>query len=319
MKDEILDKRSNPGRAGGRPGRTGALVGGLVLALTLPVTGLKAQVPDITKSVLLSWPEPSEEQIVVGADSLTSPVWTPWPEPIFKRFAQMCMTVPTTANSWFAKLVPGRYFVDDFSDSWGPFTNRTAWTPWFHNPGEEWMVADGVLKMFISSPPQYAGLALCPLGATNTEAVLWDFSASVDILDWVTSSNNWSSFALMGRVRFNPTSGGTGYFGGLTLNSGATNGLIEPWLLGPDPGYPAGEPFYVHQYPPPYRLQFSMVGTNMSFRVLRLATGQPIRQMSWNGSILTNGVVGLWFNGRKNPGDYYTNTVDNFSMSGTKQ
>ncbi len=85
MRKMTLDNKCKAGHARGRRGRTAALLGGLVVALTLPGSGLKAQVPDISKSVLLSWPEPTQEQIVVGSDSLTGPVWTPWPEPIFKR------------------------------------------------------------------------------------------------------------------------------------------------------------------------------------------------------------------------------------------
>ena len=113
------------------------------------------------------------------------------------------------------------------------------------------------------------------------------------------------------------TNSGTGYFGGLSLNSGGDPGLVAPWIFVPERGYLDGAPFYIHQIPPPYRLQFSMVGTNMSFRVLRPGTGQPIREMSWSGSTLTNGFVGLWFRGQT-AGDSYTNTVDNFFLSGTK-
>ena len=54
----------------------------------------------------------------------------------------------------------------------------------------------------------------------------------------------------------------------------------------------------MQQIPPPYRLQFSVVDTNISFRVLSLTTGQVIRQMSRNDSNFTQGFVGVWINGR---------------------
>ncbi len=115
MNEKMLDHKYKTGHA---RARTTTLLGGLILALSLPVTGLKAQVLDTSRSVLLSWPQSAQEQIVVGADSLASnAVWTPWPEPIFKRFGQMCVAVPTTASQQFFKTVLGTQFVDDFSDT----------------------------------------------------------------------------------------------------------------------------------------------------------------------------------------------------------
>src|SRR5512139_180898 len=113
MKTTIINGLHKPEPARGPCGRSAALLACLALALTLPAICLQAQVLDISKSVLLSWPEPAQEQIVVGSDSPTGPVWTPWPEPIFNRFGQMCMTVPTTASQQFFKPVLGRQFVDD--------------------------------------------------------------------------------------------------------------------------------------------------------------------------------------------------------------
>lgn len=310
MKETILDNKRNPGHARGRRGRTAALLGGLVLALTLPDTGLRAQVLDISKSVLLSWPEPSQEQIVVGSGSLTGPVWTPWPEPIFNRFGQMCMAVPTTASQHYFKLTPGRQFADDFSSV------APTWMDWSKEPGLEWVITNGVLKVSMSPTPTGA-FVLVPLG-TNAAATLQDFYTSVDILDWVTSGNNWSVCALIGRGKLDNVGESTAYFGGVVLNHDGISGLVEPWIYVPERGYLDGATFYIHQIPPPYRLQFSMVGTNISFRVLRAATGQPIREMLWSGSELTNGVVGIWFSERNNAGDYSTNALDNFFLSGTK-
>src|SRR5512135_87546 len=129
MKNEmriITDRICKPGPP---PSKPAALLACLVLALTVPGIGLKAQVPDISRAVLLSWPEPTQEQIVVGTDSVASnAVWTPWPEPIFKRFGQMCMTVPTTASQQFFKTVRGNQFIDNYSDTQLPYTNRVAYS-----------------------------------------------------------------------------------------------------------------------------------------------------------------------------------------------
>jgi len=322
MKRKILENKRKPGHARGRRGRTAALLGGLVLALTLPGTGLRAQVPEISKSVLLSWPEPTQEQIVVGSDSLTGPVWTPWPEPIFKRFGQVCMAVPTTASQQYFKAVLGRQFADCFSDCWGPFTNRNSWTPWFTPLTTEWIVTNGVLRVCL---PQghvtnaWEGLALCPLGATNVEANLRDVSVSVDILDWGTSSSSmWSSFYLFARGYVVGPTSGNGYFGGLVLNADGIPRRIVPFILTPS-GETRGATLDIAEIPPPYRLQFSVLGTKLSFRVLNPATGQLIREVPpVYHSQFTNGIVGLFFRGDSETSEGYTNTVDNFFVSGTK-
>lgn len=269
------------------------------------------EIAQVTNDIGLEWRLPLQEHIVVQADQLAGP-WCPCWQPCTQTTNDVfCLNMPYESPQQFFKLTPGRQFTDDFS------TLVPTWMDWFKEPGEEWVITNGILNVSISPTP-YGGLVLCPLGATNVEAVLQDFCASVDILDWATSGTNWSVVTLFGRGLIISPSEGTGYFAGLSLNSGGNPGLVAPWILVPERGYLDGEPFYIHEIPPPYRLQFSVVGTNLSLRVLRPATGQPIREMSWSGWELTNGVVGLWFNGRNNAGDYYTNTVDNFFLSGTK-
>jgi hypothetical protein len=292
---------------------TTALLAGLTLMAGTTCL-LHAQLTNIQRSVLLSWPEPTEEQIVVGADSLTGLVWTPWPEPIFKRFGQLCMTVPTTANSWFAKLVPGRQFADDFSDSWGPFTYRRPWTSAFQSDGEEWTVTNGVLQVDWNAPT-YPGFCLAPLG-TNVADHLRDVYTSVDLLDCVAGSTNASVLTLAGRGRITGPNSGVGYFGGLTLNHTGVLGEVQPWIYSSD--YTYGPTFDLEEFPLPYRLEFSVVGSRISFQVLSLTTGQLIRQLSVTNSVLPTGFVGLWINGRNNPGLTFRMTADNFFMSGTK-
>jgi hypothetical protein len=288
-----------------------ALLGGLILALTVPGTGLKAQVLDISKSVLLSWPEQAEEQIVVGADALTGPVWTPRPEPIFKRFGQMCMTVPTTASEQYFRLVPGTQFADDFSDAWGPFTNRDSWTAWLQEPGEDWVVTNGVLQADYNAP-SIPGFALFPLG-TNVDAVVCDFFASVDIVDWVTSSNNVSGFSLAGR-----RNGYAAYFGGLGLNVGGVAGKVTLFLNNGSGVLSRGATNDVQL---PYRLQFSGVGSQLVVRLLNATTGQLIDELSATAGgapPLIKGSTALYIEGWNNPGDSFRLKADNFIMTGTK-
>ncbi len=273
-----------------------------------------------TNGVDLTWQLPLEEQIVVQATNLAGP-WCPCPQPCTRTTNDLfCLTLPCDSPQQFFKLTPGLQFTDDFSSA------VPSWTSWFYDPPEDqWIVTNGVLQVSLSEEHDtnsFGGLALCPLGIqTNVEAVLEDFCASVDILDWVTSGTNWSSVLLFGRGIIH-SDWGEGYFGGLVLNYKGIPGLVEPSLAGPA-GSLHGETFYLHEFPPPYRLQCSMVGTKASFRVLRVATGQLIRQLNFDVSstpdpILTNGIVGLWFRGRTDEHDSYTTTVDNFFLSGTK-
>ena len=293
--------------------RTAALLGGLVLALTLPGSGLKAQMPEISKSVLVSWPDPAQEQIVVGSDSPTGPVWTPWPEPIFKRFGQMCLAVPTTATQQFFKTVSGRQLADDFTDSWWPFTNRIPWTNWLVNPGEDWFVTNGVLKLAVSPGTNSPGFLLLP---DWTNAVQ-DFYTSIDILDWVTSTNNWSIFALIGRGKIHGVTSANGHIGGLVLNSDGIAGNVTLYLWD---GYTDvfGPSFDMGANPLPYRLELSQVGNNLWLRVRSLTTKAVIREQALVVTKYTQGWVGLWIKGRNDPGDTFTITADNFFATGTK-
>ena len=312
----MTDRIYKPGHA---PGKPAVLLAWLVLALTVPGTGLNAQVLDISRSVLLSWPEPTQEQIVVGADSAASnAVWTPWPEPIFKRFGQMCMTVPTTASQQYFKLVAGRQFLDDFSDAWGPFTNRGSYMEFSKNPGEEWYVTNGVLRL-AAVHSAYAGFLLAPLG-TNAAAKHEDFFTSADILDWVTNGTNWSLFSLLGRYVIGTPTSGNGYGGLLSLNSGGIAGRVKLII-----GYPFvevdGPTFDMAAHPPPYRLEFSGVGNpicQLRFRVLSLTTKALIAEQTLSATGCTNGVPAIWINKRNEAGDTFSVTADNYFVTGTK-
>jgi hypothetical protein len=272
---------------------------------------------EIANSVLLSCsPNTEEEQIVVGAGSVTSTNWMPLPEPVFKRFGQMSMVVPTTASQQFFKPVPGRQFADAFDQTWGPFTNRDSWMPFFQEAGEYCFVTNGVLQM-IKTANASLGFGLAPLG-TNAAATLRDCCASVDIVDWASSGNNSSDFALGGRGRFVSSTYAQGYFGFLTLNADGVAARVRPWIYTPS-GATYGTAFDLHQFPLPYRLQFSAVGTQISLRVLNPATGQLIQQVSSSSSALPDGFAGLWLQGGANAGETNRISLDNFIVSGTKQ
>jgi hypothetical protein len=259
------------------------------------------------------WPDPAQEQIVVGSDSPTGPVWTPWPEPIFKRFGQMCLAVPTTATQQFFKTVSGRQLADDFTDSWWPFTNRIPWTNWLVNPGEDWFVTNGVLKLAVSPGTNSPGFLLLP---DWTNAVQ-DFYTSIDILDWVTSTNNWSIFALIGRGKIHGVTSANGHIGGLVLNSDGIAGNVTLYLWD---GYTDvfGPSFDMGANPLPYRLELSQVGNNLWLRVRSLTTKAVIREQALVVTKYTQGWVGLWIKGRNDPGDTFTITADNFFATGTK-
>ena len=311
MKTKILDSNRNINLARGAP----RILACLALALTLPAICLQAQVLDISKSVLLSWPEPAQEQIVVGSDYPAGPVWTPWPEPIFKRFGQLCMTVPTTANQQYFKLVPGRQFVDDFSDTSGPFTNRNCWMSLVQEAGEEWYVTNGVLKLQSTN----GGFLLVALG-TNAAAKHADFFTSADILDWMASGTNWNVFTLAGRMVILSPTAGIGYGGGLILNADGIAGRLQLYMFH-EWKEAWGPKFDMGTNPPPYRVELSGVGKptcRLRLRVLNLTTKALIAEQTLLATEITNGVPAIWVNKPIQAGDTFTINADNYFVTGTK-
>jgi hypothetical protein len=258
----------------------------------------------------VTWQLSLEEHIVVQATNLAGP-WRPCWQPYTRTTNDLfCLALPCQSPQQFFKPTPGRQFTDDFS------TLVPTWATWFQEAGEEWIVTNAVLKCSSTDQVQYRGFALCPLGTTNAEAVLRDFHASVDILEWVTNNASGSTFAVAGRGRIVSPSYATGYFAGLNLNYHGV-GTLTPWI-GKDATMIAGADFSIQDIPLPYRLQLSAVGNKLTFRVLKLTTGELIRELSLTDSAYATGIVGLWINGEPVVGNSYTITADNFVLIGRK-
>jgi hypothetical protein len=313
MKSNLVTFARSPFRVRCFRRATTALLAGLTLMAGTTFV-LHAQLTNIERAAIVSWPPPTEEQIVVAADSLTGSVWTPSLELIFKRFDLMCMTVPTTASQQFFKIVPGRQFADGFGDTWGPFTNRIPWWPYSNEPSDEWIVTNGVLRLNWHGPLAGAFALIWPPGSNTWVA---DFSASVHILDWTTSGTNWSTLGIMARGIINPD-GGLAYAAGLRLNAYGIPGNIALWM-----GYGAvttdGPTFQTAQFPLPYRLEYSGIGSNLTLRVVSLTTKELIREMSatYPSGNRTEGFMGLWINA---PAvlESHSITVDDYFTTGTR-
>ena len=312
MKMMINDSTCNPSNARGAPGRAGAILAWLALVLTVPTNCLTVQAFVISNNaVLLSWPEPATEQIVIGASSLASnAVWSPWPEPIFKRSGQLCMAVPATEKERYFKLVPGTQFVDDFSATWGPFTNRNSWRPFYNEGTDKFIATNGVLQLNWHGPIE-GGFGLRPPGP---DIQVRDFYMSLDVLDWVTSGANWSMIGLIarGNLAYN-----WDYGGGLLLNYGGVRGRVAPdiWFYTTETFGPS---FDIQQIPPPYRLQFWGVGPKLHFRVLSLTTGQILAELTLTHSAADQGFVCLWISAPSGGSESHSITVDNFFVTGTR-
>jgi hypothetical protein len=308
MKSNLVTFARRPFRVRGFRRPTPALLAGLTLMAGTTFV-LHAQLTNIEKAVLLSWPEPAQEQIVVGSDSLTGSVWTPWPEPIFKRFGQMCMTVPTTASQQFFKLVPGTQFIDDYSDYILPYTNRCAYSNWT-GYGWDYLVTNGTYRIARQGP----GIAKWGFAAPLPWVEVRDFTTSVDILDWVASGTNSNSFYLAARGVYWK---GVGYEGGLEFNDPGPGTVRLRMICYTN--FFEGPSFDFQQYPPPYRLQFSGVGTRMSSRVLSLTTGQILAVMNVTDTNLTQGFATLLpYSPVLNGSESHAITLDNYFVSGTK-
>jgi hypothetical protein len=266
-------------------------------------------------AMLFRWPaNTAAEQIVVGASSLDSnAVWTPWPEPCFKRHGEICMAVPTTGPQQFFKLVPGIQFIDDFSEPRQPFTNRSSYPCNWCEPGDKITVTNGSMRIACQGPV-VGGLVLWP---PSHPVNVSDYYTSVDILSWTTSGNNWSTMSIVTRGRILGPNAGNGYIGGLVLRQ-ATN-QVEINLFIWDGGAEVwGPTFNMEEFPPPYRVEFSQVGPNMQLRVLQLPTRAVLGEQALTNTTFTSGWVGLWVNTPENVPESHEIIADNFFVTATK-
>lgn len=272
-------------------------------------------------ATMLTWPEDTaQEQIVVGADSLTSSVWTPWPEPVYKRFGQCTMVIPATSPQMFGKLVPGTQSIDNFSPTKEPVATRNSWEPWFMDNADAskfaFTLGDGVLRIqALEQPVNGQVMVFFPGGGE----IVKDFCASVDILDWGTSSQN-SALGIAGRVQGSPDSGVSNmYLGSLQVNPTGYPGKGGLFFFNGAGNFdpPASEMFDLTPGTG-YRLQFSVVGNQLTLRVLDLKKGGALAapQRTLSASAFSEGRVALWVNTRGSSS--YSRTVDNFFMTGTR-
>ena len=272
-----------------------------------------APILDISPAALLGWPPRTlEGQIVVGSSSPEGP-WTPWPEPIFKRHGTPCLAVPTTATQQYFQLTPGTQFSDDFSHSWGPFTSRNPWTPWFGNPADasrfDFTVTDGVFRIAAPGQPQDGQVMVFHPGPV---AAVGDFWASVDLLDWASSQE--SALGLAGRVQGGPTGVNNMYLGSVRMNPAAASGRL--YFFNGASDIPASSVFNVSR-DSGYRLEFSAVGSELTLRLVTLASPSiVVAEGRLQDSKFAQGPVALWVNTRGTSG--YARTLDNFFVTGTK-
>lgn len=256
----------------------------------------------------------AEEQIVVGANSPTSSVWTPWPEPIFKRFGELCMAVPTTNTQQFFKLVPGTQFIDDFDPLKEPFATRNPWIPWFANTADAsrftFTIANGAFQIVTQAQPVDGRVMVFPPG---TGPVVRDFYASVDLLDWASSQE--SALGIAGRVQGGPGGVSNMYLGSLKQNPTAGTGQL--WFFDGATDIPVRGGDFSLNPALDYRLEFSAVGNQLTLRLVSLAKPETlVAQGQLQDSRFSQGRVALWVNTRGSAS--YARTVDTFFVTGTK-
>lgn len=278
---------------------------------------LEYDVPSLqaAHSVLLSWSEnTAEEQIVVAASSLASnAVWTPWPEPIFKRQGQLCMTasINTNLTPQFFKLVPGTQFIDDFSDPAEPFATRNPWVKYFFNSSDasrfSFTVTNGALRIQTLAGPVDGRIVIIPPGPLATLPRFRDFVSSVDILSFASSGSAYLDIYARGTIDSPFPGNSNAYLGGFHLN---------PTQLGMWDGANHWDgPLLTYDPAAAYRLQFSAAGPNLVLRAVNLTTGQIVEQKLTNYGF-SQGYVTLAVEAE--PGKSFDITLDNFFVTGTK-
>ncbi len=267
---------------------------------------------EIANSVLLSWsPNMPGEQIVVGADAIEGP-YAPVPEPMFERFGSLCVSVPTTAQHQFFTLVPGTQFSDGFSDPVQPYANRLPWELLWEETNDEITVANGVMRIRRLGST-WAGVLIRP----PEELVVRDFYSSVDIRGFTSSGGNWCSVFIMVNGVFRDNQGSAeGNGAGLTFNSGALGRVMPSVYNGPQES--RGQQFDIAELPPPYRLEFSGVGSDFRFRVVHLATKTTISEQQVPRTVYFDGWVGLYVSSPDQNPTTHDLSLDNFFVTGTK-
>ncbi len=287
--------------------------------LEMRLDNLEYEVYDAPRinSVLLSWSaNMGEGQIAVGAESLASDaVWTPCREPIYTRFGQLSTAVPIANACRFWKLVPGTQFIDDFSEPKQPFASRTPWEMVWTDPNDEITVANGTMRIRRLGPTELGFLARPP-----EEVVVRDFYASVDILDFTASGDNWCTFAIMANGIFTPNNPSTASVGNgvlLTFNSGAPGRV--GYALWNGQQEIQGPVFNTAEFAPPYRLELSGVGSTLQSRVVQLATGQQIGEpLQATRTLYSEGWMALYVESPDQSATTHDLIVDNFFVTGTK-
>lgn len=145
--------------------------------------------------------------------------------------------------------------------------------------------------------------------------IVRDFYASVDILDWGSSTQD-SDLAIAGRVEGSHSGGLTAmYLGRIRVNSGGVPGKAQLDFFDGSEGRPLPGTFDITAGRA-YRLQFWAVGSQLNIRLVDLSDGQTVKEGYIQDSRHTQGRVALWVNTRGSTS--YTRTVDNFYMIGTK-
>lgn len=265
------------------------------------------------RAMLLSWPQnTAEEQIIAGAPAPEGP-YSPWPEPCFDRQGAICTAVPTTALQQYFKLVPGIQYVDSFGPVKQPFATRNAWEPWFMDGNDAsrfaFTIANGAFRIETTMQPQVGQVAIFTPGGGE---ILRDFHASVDILDWASSTE--SALGLAGRLQGGPGGVNNLYLGSVRMNRSAGTGQL--WFFNGASDVEASDVFSVSP-DSEYRLEFSVVGDQLQLRFLRLAESPTlVAEASLEDSRFTQGRVALWVNTRGSTG--YMRAVDNFFVTGSK-
>jgi hypothetical protein len=271
-----------------------------------------APILDSPAAMLLSWsPDTLDEQIVVGADALDSTVWTPWPEPIFKRHGELAMAIPilTAPPHRFFKPVPGTQFVEDFDPPKPPYLTKGEWIPHFFNAADasKWESTEqnGALHLRTIAPPADGRTGMLPPGP---DLIVADFNASIDFHGFQGTGS--STIGIGARMwRDDPWPGNSnGYIGALSLNPAR----LTIWNGGGD----EFSPEFSYDPTTRYRLIFTGVGTELSVRLVDLATSAIVSEKSISNTQFRQGMVFLYADTVS--GGSFDITLDNFVVTGTK-
>lgn len=290
----------------------------LASSLSAQVTGPELTIQHSTSGTcLLTWSDTTNQHVVLSTTNLLANPWIPRLESVAEAVGTHHMTVAAPHPTEYFTLTQGYRFEDDFEDGIADGWILTCPDPSFQ-PLVNLDVTNGQLRVRGS----YSGNRT--VYCVNTNVLMADYVASIDILDWADGSGNAPHFGIVARREPNFLStASTFYLGAATVKATASPPQSSLWTYkwyGTGGAFGSSLRFQPKLDPViDYRLVYRVLGGEATVELYDLANwGAPIATTVGIDSTppLAFGWPGFVVNDTGGSGTLDV-TVDNFRAVGT--